>query len=303
MRIGIPRKRGRARRASPSIPAAVGPLVKAGLRWRSKQAAGDGRRLHRRDVSRPGRVAGAAAPSSSRRPTSCCRSARCRRTPALRSGQTVIGFADPLGDPQAIRAVAPTGVNLFSMELMPRITRAQSMDALSSMATIAGYKGVLLAATTLPRMFPMLMTAAGTVSPARVFIVGAGVAGLQAISTARRLGAKSKPTTCGRRSRNRCPFFFLPVAWFVTYCYCGGHVASRKGSTIDCVKILLRSLSGASVESLISLRQSKFYWDRGYGGTNGDVNKFTIEAGGRLCGGEFAGTKLRRNATLMNMLF
>jgi len=76
------------------------------------------------------------------------------------------------------------------MELMPRITRAQSMDALSSMATIAGYKGVLLAATTLPRMFPMLMTAAGTISPARVFIMGAGVAGLQAISTARRLGAK-----------------------------------------------------------------------------------------------------------------
>ena len=76
------------------------------------------------------------------------------------------------------------------MELMPRITRAQSMDALSSMATIAGYKGVLLAADTLPRMFPMLMTAAGTVTAARVFIVGAGVAGLQAIATARRLGAK-----------------------------------------------------------------------------------------------------------------
>jgi NAD(P) transhydrogenase subunit alpha len=108
----------------------------------------------------------------------------------LRSGQTVIGFADPLGAPKLIRDLAPAGVNLFSMELMPRITRAQSMDALSSMATIAGYKGVLLAATTLPRMFPMLMTAAGTIAPARVFIMGAGVAGLQAISTARRLGAK-----------------------------------------------------------------------------------------------------------------
>jgi NAD(P) transhydrogenase subunit alpha len=109
---------------------------------------------------------------------------------ALRDGQTVIGFADPLGDPRGIRQLAATGINLFSMELMPRITRAQSMDALSSMATIAGYKGVLLAATTLPRMFPMLMTAAGTISPARVFVMGAGVAGLQAISTARRLGAK-----------------------------------------------------------------------------------------------------------------
>ena len=112
-----------------------------------------------------------------------------RATPAelssLRSGQTVIGFADPLGAPQVIRDLAPTGATLFSMELMPRITRAQSMDALSSMATIAGYKGVLLAADALPRMFPMLMTAAGTISPARVFIMGAGVAGLQAISTAR----------------------------------------------------------------------------------------------------------------------
>jgi NAD(P) transhydrogenase subunit alpha len=108
----------------------------------------------------------------------------------LRPGQSVIGFADPLGDPDAIRAFAATGASLFSMELMPRITRAQSMDALSSMATIAGYKAVLLAANALPRMFPMLMTAAGTISPARVFIVGAGVAGLQAISAARRLGAK-----------------------------------------------------------------------------------------------------------------
>ena len=108
----------------------------------------------------------------------------------LRAGQVVIGFADPLGAPQAIREFASTGASLLSMELMPRITRAQSMDALSSMATIAGYKGVLLAANALPRMFPMLMTAAGTISPARVFIMGAGVAGLQAISVARRLGAK-----------------------------------------------------------------------------------------------------------------
>src|SRR5208337_4155615 len=82
-----------------------------------------------------------------------------------------------------------TWVTSFAIELMPRITRAQSMDALSSMATIAGYKAVLLAADRLPRMFPMLTTAAGTITPARVFIIGAGVAGLQAISTARRLGA------------------------------------------------------------------------------------------------------------------
>jgi NAD(P) transhydrogenase subunit alpha len=109
---------------------------------------------------------------------------------SFRRGQAVIGFADPLGSPAAIGELAATGASVFSMELMPRITRAQSMDALSSMATISGYKGVLLAANALPRMFPMMMTAAGTVSPARVFIVGAGVAGLQAIASARRLGAK-----------------------------------------------------------------------------------------------------------------
>ena len=111
-------------------------------------------------------------------------------TARLRKGQVVIGFADPLGEPDAIRALAEAGVTAFSMELMPRITRAQSMDALSSMATIAGYKGVLMAANHLPRMFPMLMTAAGTLTAARAFIVGAGVAGLQAIATARRLGAR-----------------------------------------------------------------------------------------------------------------
>ena len=111
---------------------------------------------------------------------------------SLRPGQTVIGFSEPLGEPQAARDLAARGVTAFSMELLPRITRAQSMDALSSMATIAGYKAVLLAAGTLPRMFPMMMTAAGTIAPARVFIVGAGVAGLQAIASARRLGAKVK---------------------------------------------------------------------------------------------------------------
>ena len=107
----------------------------------------------------------------------------------LRPGQAVIGFFDPLGSPAAIQETAATGAIAFSMETMPRITRAQSMDALSSMATIAGYKAVLLAANELPKMFPMLMTAAGTVSPAKVLIVGVGVAGLQAIATARRLGA------------------------------------------------------------------------------------------------------------------
>jgi NAD(P) transhydrogenase subunit alpha len=107
----------------------------------------------------------------------------------MRPGQVVIGLGEPLTALDTARALAQRGVSFLSMELMPRITRAQSMDVLSSMATIAGYKAVLLAADSLSRMFPMLMTAAGTVSPARVLVLGAGVAGLQAIATARRLGA------------------------------------------------------------------------------------------------------------------
>jgi len=109
--------------------------------------------------------------------------------PGLHPGQMLISMADPLGNPRSIQAVAERGVTLLALELMPRITRAQAMDVLSSMATVAGYRAVLLAASALGRMFPMLMTAAGTLAPARVLVVGAGVAGLQAIATARRLGA------------------------------------------------------------------------------------------------------------------
>jgi H+-translocating NAD(P) transhydrogenase subunit alpha len=109
--------------------------------------------------------------------------------PLLRRGQVLVGFLRPLGSVETIREIAERGVTSFSVELMPRTTRAQSMDALSSMATICGYKAVVLAAETLPRLFPMLTTAAGTITPARVLIIGAGVAGLQAIATAKRLGA------------------------------------------------------------------------------------------------------------------
>jgi NAD(P) transhydrogenase subunit alpha len=107
----------------------------------------------------------------------------------VRDTLVIVAPFDPLGNPAAVREVADRGVTLFAMELIPRITRAQSMDVLSSMATIAGYKAVLLAANMLPKMFPMLMTAAGTLTPAKVFIIGAGVAGLQAIASSRRLGA------------------------------------------------------------------------------------------------------------------
>ena len=109
--------------------------------------------------------------------------------PLIRRGQVLIGFLRPLGSPRTVREVAETGATAFAVELMPRITRSQSMDALSAMATVCGYKAVLTAADLLPRFFPMLTTAAGTITPARVLVLGAGVAGLQAIATSRRLGA------------------------------------------------------------------------------------------------------------------
>ncbi|HEX6976250.1 MAG TPA: Re/Si-specific NAD(P)(+) transhydrogenase subunit alpha [Vicinamibacterales bacterium] len=190
MKLGIPKESWPGETRVAVIPAAIPALSKAGLEVMVEPGAGvaagftdDAYASHGATLTSRRDLFGAADVVL-----------QVRAVPAdaslLRSGQAVIGFADPLGAPDAVRALAGTGASLFSMELMPRITRAQSMDALSSMATIAGYKGVLLAANALPRMFPMLMTAAGTISPARVFIVGAGVAGLQAISTARRLGAK-----------------------------------------------------------------------------------------------------------------
>jgi NAD(P) transhydrogenase subunit alpha len=109
--------------------------------------------------------------------------------PLFHRDQVLVGFLRPLGSIETITDIASKGVISFSVELMPRTTRAQSMDALSSMATICGYKAVLIAADTLPKIFPMLTTAAGTITPARVLIIGVGVAGLQAIATARRLGA------------------------------------------------------------------------------------------------------------------
>ena len=107
----------------------------------------------------------------------------------MRSGQIVLGLLNPFGAPDAAQKLAQKGVTAFALELLPRISRAQSMDALTSMATVAGYKAVLVAAGALNKMYPLMMTAAGTIRPARVFVVGAGVAGLQAIATAHRLGA------------------------------------------------------------------------------------------------------------------
>jgi NAD(P) transhydrogenase subunit alpha len=109
--------------------------------------------------------------------------------PLLRRNQLLIGFLRPLGSKEIVQEIAATGASAFAVELMPRTTRAQSMDALSSMATVCGYKAVIIAADTLPKLYPMMTTAAGTITPARVLIIGCGVAGLQAIATAKRLGA------------------------------------------------------------------------------------------------------------------
>jgi NAD(P) transhydrogenase subunit alpha len=109
--------------------------------------------------------------------------------PLMRRNQLLVGFLRPLGSQEIVQEIAAAGVNSFAVELMPRTTRAQSMDALSSMATVCGYKSVIIGADTLPKLFPMMTTAAGTITPARVLIIGCGVAGLQAIATAKRLGA------------------------------------------------------------------------------------------------------------------
>jgi NAD(P) transhydrogenase subunit alpha len=119
----------------------------------------------------------------------CVRSPSPQLTETLSSGSVVVGFLEPLTDETGIARLRDRGVVAFAMESIPRVTRAQSMDALSSQATVAGYKAVLLAADRVPRLFPMLMTAAGTIAPVRALVIGAGVAGLQAIATARRLGA------------------------------------------------------------------------------------------------------------------
>ena len=189
MKIGVPTETWPGETRVALIPAGVAALAKAGLQVVVERGAGAAAGFPDDAYA----AQGAALGTRSDVWTSADIVLQVRSmpaNPAMRAGQVVIGFADPLGAPQAIRDAAASGASLLSMELMPRITRAQSMDALSSMATIAGYKGVLLAADSLPRMFPMLMTAAGTISPAHVFIVGAGVAGLQAIASARRMGAK-----------------------------------------------------------------------------------------------------------------
>jgi NAD(P) transhydrogenase subunit alpha len=188
MIVGVPSETWPGERRVALVPSVVPSLVKGGFEVLVEAGAGD----HAGFPDAAFREKGARiAPSRSEvfEAADIVLQIRADTNGAVgRRGQVVIGMFNPLSMPQTIEDIASAGVTAFSMELMPRITRAQSMDALSSMATIAGYKAVLLAANTLPRMFPMLTTAAGTVAPAKVFVIGVGVAGLQAIATARRLG-------------------------------------------------------------------------------------------------------------------
>jgi NAD(P) transhydrogenase subunit alpha len=198
MKIGIPKETFPGEHRVALIPAAVAPLMKAGHDVLVETGAGAAAGFPDEDYADKGaqvagsraEVFGAADVVLQVRAGGANPEAGKADLPLFRSGQTVIALLEPLTSKDEMAALASRGVHAFSMELMPRITRAQSMDALSSMATIAGYKAVLIAAIELPRMFPMMMTAAGTLAPAHVFVVGAGVAGLQAIASARKLGAK-----------------------------------------------------------------------------------------------------------------
>lgn len=194
MRIAVPKESSPGERRVAVIPANVPHLTKAGLEVVVESGAGvDAGFSDSQYVDKGAKVVGRAEVFAAEiiafvRVGGANKDAGGQDLSRFRQGQILIGMCDPLGEPAMAKTVADTGASLFALELIPRITRAQSMDVLSSMATIAGYRAVLLAAIELPKMFPMLMTAAGTLTAARVFIIGAGVAGLQAIATARRLG-------------------------------------------------------------------------------------------------------------------
>ena len=197
MIIGVPRETFPGERRVALVPGAIPNLTKAGLQVIVEEGAGVGAGYPDADyVSKGAKIVPDRAEvfrAADIIVQVLCYGSNDKTGKAdvalYRTAQTLVGFLRPLGSIETIREIASKGVTSFSVELIPRTTRAQSMDALSSMGTICGYKAVILASDKLPRIFPMLTTAAGTITPARVFIIGAGVAGLQAISTARRLGA------------------------------------------------------------------------------------------------------------------
>jgi NAD(P) transhydrogenase subunit alpha len=187
LRLGVPCETREHERRVALVPDVVAALVATGAEVRVQAGAGIGARCADADYEAAGASIAAAVMADAdvvvkvAPPTA-------DELGDLREGQVLIAFLNPLGDPAGMRALAATGCTAIAMELIPRITRAQSMDALSSQATVAGYRAALYAAATIGRFFPLLMTAAGTVTPSKVLVLGAGVAGLQAIATARRLG-------------------------------------------------------------------------------------------------------------------
>src|SRR6266550_1144488 len=186
MRVRIPRETTEGERRVALVPETAGKLAVAGFDLVVESGAGDAASFPDEGYSEAGATLGdpweADGVVKVRKPSPDERE-------RLRSGQLLIAFLEPLSDQAGVEALAERGVTAFALESVPRISRAQTMDALSSQATVGGYKAALLAAEHLPRFFPMLMTAAGTVPPAKVLVIGAGVAGLQAIATARRIGA------------------------------------------------------------------------------------------------------------------
>ena len=186
MRVGVPKETAVGERRVALVPEIVAKLAASGVDVVIEPGAGEGASFTDDAFKEAGATLGnpweAEVVAKVRMPSD-------DELPRLNEGQVLIGFLEPLSNPEGIKRLAGRGVTAFAMESIPRITRAQPMDALSSQATVSGYKAIVVAADRLPKFLPMLMTAAGTVAPAQVLVIGAGVAGLQAIATARRLGA------------------------------------------------------------------------------------------------------------------
>jgi NAD(P) transhydrogenase subunit alpha len=187
VRIGVPRETAPGERRVALVPDSISKLTATGLDVAVESGAGSEASVPDEAYREAGaEIVGNAFDADV---VAKVRKPSAKEVRTLREGSVLIAFLQPLSDPAGVEALGRRGVTAFALESIPRITPAQSMDALSSQSTVAGYKAVLLAATRLPRFFPMLMTAAGTVKPANVLVLGAGVAGLQAIATAHRLGA------------------------------------------------------------------------------------------------------------------
>ena len=189
MRVSVPKETAAGERRVALVPETVSKLGTTGFQFRVEHGAGEAAGFRDAEYADAGAELVDARGVANTECVACVAKPSPETVAALQEGTVVIGFLQPLTDAEGIAALRDRGLVAFAMESIPRITRAQAMDALSSQATVAGYKAVLLAADRVPRLFPMLMTAAGTIAPVRALVIGAGVAGLQAIATARRLGA------------------------------------------------------------------------------------------------------------------